>query len=517
MSSSGEATGRVRKPRRAKSDGGETAGLSFADAELSTRDALRASEHRFRVLADNISQLAWTCDLLGNVTWYNKRWLDYTGLTFEDMKGWDWAKVQHPDHVDRVVARVRRSAETGEPWEDTFPLLGRDGQYRWFLSRAMPIRDKNGNFIQWFGTNTDVTEQKLAEQKIVRQAEELRILNEHQQMLLNELSHRVKNMLANVQSIAQHTLRQVDDPAEFATRFGGRIHSLSRVHSMLTSNMWQGSDLGALIQDQLLATVDATQVTISGPTLFIEPQMTQHMALMLHEMCTNAIKYGAFLNGDGRVIVDWVVEREQLHLTWAEHGGPVVRLPSRRGFGLALIEQTCKAEGGNARLSVEAGGLVWKITLPVPRLATSSERIRSVAPRVQVHSEKELPVVLTGRRILVVEDEPLIALEIAACLEKVGVEVAGPTGTAREALDIIESAPLDAALLDANLDGRPVDDIAAALTCNNVPFLFVTGYGQKSLPQAFDTVPRLDKPFDQKELLRAAAHMIAKPSDTSAV
>src|SRR5262245_51275182 len=141
-------------------------------------EALRRSEERFRMLADNMSQLAWTCDLLGNVTWYNQRWLDYTGLTFEDMKGWGWSKVQHPDHVARVVARVERSAETGEPWEDTFPLRGKDGTYRWFLSRALPIHDEHGQLAQWFGTNTDITEQILAEEQVARQAAELRVLNE---------------------------------------------------------------------------------------------------------------------------------------------------------------------------------------------------------------------------------------------------------------------------------------------------------------------------------------------------
>src|SRR5262245_60645082 len=151
--------------------------------EPTKAEALRQSEERFRTLADNMSQLAWTCDLLGNVTWYNKRWLDYTGLSFEEMKGWGWSKVQHPAHADRVVEHVRRSGETGEAWEDTFPLRGKDGQYRWFLSRAMPIRDDQGNLVQWFGTNTDVTDQKLAEEQVTRQADELRALNERLQEL----------------------------------------------------------------------------------------------------------------------------------------------------------------------------------------------------------------------------------------------------------------------------------------------------------------------------------------------
>ena len=106
--------------------------------------ALRESEDRFRMLADNISQFAWTADAKGWIYWYNQRWYDYTGTTLEEMQGWGWKKVHHPDHVDRVVERVQRSWDTGEPWEDTFPLRGKDGEYRWFLSRALPIRDERG-------------------------------------------------------------------------------------------------------------------------------------------------------------------------------------------------------------------------------------------------------------------------------------------------------------------------------------------------------------------------------------
>jgi PAS domain S-box-containing protein len=101
--------------------------------------ALRESEARFRELADSISQFAWTADQAGWIYWYNKRWHDYTGTTLKEMEGWGWQKVHHPDHVDRVVQRIRQSFETGTPWEDTFPLRGRDGSYRWFLSRALPI------------------------------------------------------------------------------------------------------------------------------------------------------------------------------------------------------------------------------------------------------------------------------------------------------------------------------------------------------------------------------------------
>jgi PAS domain S-box-containing protein len=127
-------------------------------------DALRESEVRFRMLADNMSQLAWTCCDLGECNWYNQRWYEYTGCTFEEMQGWSWRQVHHPDHVDRVVERIQRAATAGEVWEDTFPLKGRDGQYRWFLSRAVPMRDEEGTIVRWFGTNTDVNELRETQQ-----------------------------------------------------------------------------------------------------------------------------------------------------------------------------------------------------------------------------------------------------------------------------------------------------------------------------------------------------------------
>jgi PAS domain S-box-containing protein len=138
--------------------------------QIEAEKALRESEARFRELADNISQFAWTADEEGWIYWYNKRWHDYTGTTLEEMQGWGWQKVHHPDHVDRVVHRIKQSFETGTPWEDTFPLRGRDGRYRWFLSRALPIRNNAGNVVRWFGTNTDITEQIEAE-KALRESE----------------------------------------------------------------------------------------------------------------------------------------------------------------------------------------------------------------------------------------------------------------------------------------------------------------------------------------------------------
>ena len=145
-------------------------GINVVAEEITERKraeaALAASEARFRELADNMSQFAWTADQSGWIYWYNKRWYDFTGTTLEEMRGWVWRCVHHPDHVDRVVQRIRRSFESGIPWEDTFPLRARDGSYRWFLSRALPIRNPAGEVVRWFGTHTDVTEQMEAEKAL---------------------------------------------------------------------------------------------------------------------------------------------------------------------------------------------------------------------------------------------------------------------------------------------------------------------------------------------------------------
>lgn len=135
--------------------------------------ARRESEERFRAIADNISQLTWMADEQGNIVWYNQRWFDYTGTTLEEVQGWGWQKVHHPDHVDRVAEKIRRHFASGEIWEDTFPLRGKDGQYRWFLSRAVPIRDATGRVLRWFGTNTDITELRETQHALERARTEL--------------------------------------------------------------------------------------------------------------------------------------------------------------------------------------------------------------------------------------------------------------------------------------------------------------------------------------------------------
>ncbi len=211
-------------------------------ARKHAEEVIRASEERFRMLADNMAQLAWTCDELGTVTWYNQRWLDFTGLSFEELKGWGWKQCHHPDHVNRVVATVQQARDSGEIWEDTFPLRGADGQYRWFLSRAVPIRNPADEIVRWLGTNTDVTDQRAAqealrlaqalladragqlEQAVTERTHELARTNEQLEAFVYSIAHDLRAPLRAMQGFSDLLVQEAGNSLSAKSLdFAGRI------------------------------------------------------------------------------------------------------------------------------------------------------------------------------------------------------------------------------------------------------------------------------------------------------
>ncbi len=177
-------------------------------------EALRESEERFRAMADNIAQFAWMADNEGSIFWYNRRWYDYTGTTLDEMRGRGWWKVHHPDHVGRVADKFRHSIETGEIWEDTFPLRGKNGNYRWFLSRARPIRDAQGRVVRWFGTNTDITAQLDAEERLRESERHLKAILENMSEGLIVVSPDGLRLHWNRAALAMHECEGQAEPLE---------------------------------------------------------------------------------------------------------------------------------------------------------------------------------------------------------------------------------------------------------------------------------------------------------------
>jgi CheY-like chemotaxis protein len=227
---------------------------------------------------------------------------------------------------------------------------------------------------------------------------------------------------------------------------------------------------------------------------------------------TNSIKYGALSGSAGSIAVIWTYNNNTLNLQWMERGGPPVKALSARGFGTTLIEQSAKSEGGTADMVVEAKGVTWKISLPLPVSQTTSSSSQAAGPRSSSSIDESQTangtiLLLPDKTILVVEDEPLIGLDIVSTLEKAGARVFGPVGTEKEAMELIERGRFDAALLDANLHGRGVDVIATMLSRRDIPFLFVTGYGKEGLPEAFKQAVALAKPFSEHQLIEAVVKL----------
>jgi PAS domain S-box-containing protein len=308
---------------------------------------LMQSEERFRMLADNMAQLAWIADSAGQVTWFNQRWYDFTGIDEAAAESRGWGEVQHPDYVDRVRAKFRDHMDAGEEWEDLFPLRRADGEWRWFLSRAKPIRDEQGKIIHWFGTNTDITEQREQSEQIV--------------VLLREVNHRSKNMLAKVQALARSSIE--DDPG-LVKRFEERVGSLAVNQDILVRRDWREVPVDELVRLQLgFIQGEATRIERSGPSCALIPRAAEIVGMALHELATNSVKYGALSAPDGRVAIEWSCPEGQFTMSWRETGGPQVARPSRRGFGSQLIEDIPR-RGLSAEVVHDflPEGLVWQMT-----------------------------------------------------------------------------------------------------------------------------------------------------------
>lgn len=316
-------------------------------------EGLLEDEKHFQLLADFVPQLMWLANPDGWIYWYNKRCFEYSGTTPEEIEGWGWRNVLDPEALPAVMEGWTRSIATGEPFEMVFPIRAADGSFHPFLSRVQPLKDAQGRVLRWFGTNTDISEQKHAEERL--------------QLLLNELNHRVKNTLATVQAIASQSFRTL--PREEFETFRDRLLAFSRAHDLLMLGNWEATDLREIVR-QSLAPLCANQsderLTIEGPAVLIAADRAASWSMALHELCMNALKHGAFKTEAGHVSIEWgAPERGRLHFRWSEHGGPPVTAPRQRGFGSRLIESLGRELAGSTNIRFEPGGVICTIDTPI--------------------------------------------------------------------------------------------------------------------------------------------------------
>ncbi|WP_454796972.1 response regulator [Novosphingobium lindaniclasticum] len=337
---------------------------------------------------------------------------------------------------------------------------------------------------------------------------------ETQRLLIGELNHRVKNTLATVQAIASQGFRHARSPEGFHQSFTGRLQSLARAHSLLSATTWEPASLRRLIADQVaIGAVGEDRLKLSGPDVDLPPELALRFSLIIHELATNAHKYGALSNEAGTVTLDWSLKGQVLSLAWSEHGGPPVSVPERRGFGSTLIENSMAGDG--ARISAEYApeGVRWQLVLPLSDAAAEAPATVEESPLSQpapAAPPAEAAPSPRALRVLVVEDEPLVAMELMMEIEDWGASPLGPATSCDQAIHMIRDTVPDLALLDGNLNGERIDAVADELAARDIPFAFVSGYDRQHLPSGHSHRPMLGKPFLGTEVCAMVRRLAAE-------
>ncbi|WP_228242412.1 sensor histidine kinase [Porphyrobacter sp. GA68] len=323
-------------------------------------EAPQKSEAEFRELADYAPVMIWRSNTDKLCDWFNQPWLEFTGRSMDQELGYGWAEGVHPDDFDRCVAHYNEAFDARRPFTMEYRLRRHDGEYRWLLDNGAPF-ERDGEFAGYFGSCIDIEAQKQLESR--------------QRLMIDELNHRVKNTLAIVQSVAAQTFKNHGDRNESLLAFEGRLRALAAAHGLLTENSWSAVSLKQLLADAFAVCQDAQgRIVADGPELLLSPQTAVSLAMGMHELCTNALKYGALSTAEGRVTVDWTLRPEAptggsiLHLVWQERDGPSVELPKTRGFGTVMLQRALVAElDGTVELQFLEDGLRCTISAPFPQ------------------------------------------------------------------------------------------------------------------------------------------------------
>lgn len=327
--------------------------------------ALATGDAAFRDLADFAPVMIWRSGTDALCDWFNKPWLDFTGKPMKDEVGEGWAQGVHPDDYDRCMAIYLGAFQAREPFSMEYRLRRHDGEYVWLLDNGAPYY-RDDRFAGYWGSCVDVSAHREAQQA--------------QRILINELNHRVKNTLAVVQAIAAQSFREDRSLAESRQTFDQRLLALAGAHDLLISRAWEEVALRAVVESTIAPhDPGGDRIQADGPALMLRPETSVSIAMALHELLTNAGKYGALSTARGTVRIDWSYRETSggmLRIEWKESGGPPVHLPSQRGFGTRFIERVLADQArGMAQVRFEPDGVRCVFEAPARAGARLASRL----------------------------------------------------------------------------------------------------------------------------------------------
>ncbi|MEE4199440.1 HWE histidine kinase domain-containing protein [Erythrobacter sp.] len=408
----------------------------------------------------------WELDTNSKAAWRNARHDEIFGYA-TPLESWTYEQfLEHVLPEDRAAVNEKYGEALREErdWSFECRIIRADGVQRWINANGKPIRDAGGSVSTLIGHVIDITHTKRNE--------------EHLRLVTNELNHRVRNMLAVMKAMIGLSAKTAQDVPSFARAVEGRVAALGRAHDLLANH---GSDTIAL-RKVILNETEAfvclgNRLSVTGADkLVLRQETAERLALVLHELMTNALKYGALSNETGRVEIEIESRSNCAVLHWRERGGPRVVRPKASGFGSTLLD---RAFGGKGSVIVDYDqeGVQCRIEIPVSTPSVAPEK-----PTPAGLNDEENATKLIGKRVLVLEDEPLIAMSHEAALEQAGAIVFGSFSNCADALSALDkkSDGPDLAILDINLGEGNSGAVAERLKSNGVPFVFTTGYSENN-------------------------------------
>ena len=457
--------------------------------ELESSNARLMQSEELRTLALAAGQMGtWTWDALsGLLTWDEGQYRifgvnpDDFAVTIGNVRA-----LVHPEDWDHLREVWWQANENTQSLQTEFRVLRPSGELRWCIGTAAAgVVSTKG--VRVSGVTVDITDRKLAE--------------ERQTLLAREVDHRARNALAVVQSIVRLTMASNIDG--YVAAVEDRIGALARAHALLSDTRWQGVDFGKLIEETIAPfwTAERDRIVVAGPKVMLEPTTAQSLALALYELATNAAKYGPLSVPAGWVRLIWEIQSGNLVLDWSEIGGPPVEPPLTKGYGTKFINATIERQlDGAATFDWRRDGLHCALSVPLGDKLKLAERANGGLPTPLREQAVAVPQMLVGNRLLLVEDEALVAMALKDMLTELGFEVVGAFNKVAEALAVVTNQDVNAAILDVNLGGELIYPVADCLVAKGVPFVFITGYGAGAIDGRFASCRVLQKPIQRQML-----------------